>query len=102
MVMWLIHRPCEIPCRCCPAILSVVWIFGKSLPLCIFHINTKALSDYAEIILIRHVTNFVWKKSCKKWVGVWAGGGAWLTERQKAIGRVWGCGYGSTFWGNGN
>lgn len=42
-VMRLIHRPCEIPSRCRPALLSVVWVFGKSLPLCFFHINTRLL-----------------------------------------------------------
>lgn len=61
MVMGLVHGPHEVPSRCHPTVLSVVWIFGKSLPLCIFHINTNVLSECAEIILVHHMTNFAGK-----------------------------------------
>lgn len=75
MVMGSIHGPCEIASRCHPAIPLALWVFGKSLPLCIFHNNTKFLGDYAKIVLIYHLANFSRKKSCKKWVGVQVRGG---------------------------
>lgn len=42
------------------------WFWFLVLPSCIFQINTKAFTDYAEILLIHRLTSFAWKKSCKK------------------------------------
>lgn len=83
------------------ALLLCQWFWFLVLPSWLFHMNTKAFTDYAEIILIHHLTGFALKESSKKWVDVSVGVGRWLTQRQKAIGRRWGRGCSCTLWGYG-